>query len=63
MNDKQLTNLVTALDNIYLKKECCCCGEIDSDKLGNYFDLTVCYDCYETGRLKEWLEKNRKELL
>lgn len=36
--------------------DCVCCGEPKQN--GRYAGLPVCFPCYETGLLREWLEQN-----
>jgi hypothetical protein len=36
--------------------DCVCCGE--AKQTGRYAGLPVCFPCYETGLLREWLEQH-----
>lgn len=37
---------------------CVCCGE--PGQIGRYDGMPVCFPCYYTGLLKEWLEQQAK---
>ena len=38
--------------------DCVCCGE--PDQLGRYESLPVCFPCYQTGLLREWLDQQQE---
>jgi hypothetical protein len=38
------------------RADCVCCGE--PEQTGRYAGLPVCFPCYETGLLREWLEQH-----
>jgi NTP pyrophosphatase (non-canonical NTP hydrolase) len=38
------------------KTYCECCGT--PKDLGNYGEITTCFNCYASGRLADWIEKN-----
>ncbi len=40
---------------------CVCCGE--PNQTGRYEGLPVCFPCYQTGLLAEWIAANKPELM
>ena len=56
-NDADGAHLLSRLVRPSLEPaDCVCCGE--PQQVGRYAGLPVCFPCYETGLLREWLEQH-----